>query len=113
MINYFVWRFNGDYEIGFFNRLYFYPTFAIVILDCTYLSNGEKQEFKDTILKQWFSSRKYRKSLEGKYIIFARGKLQGVYNIQNLPGFNPSSEFYVDFPCVDRFVINSEKFPWY
>lgn len=106
-------RFAGDSEIGFFNRLYFYPTFAIVILDTVGIPEEEKQKFKDTILARYFTDSEYRKSLEGQYVIFYENKLRGVYSRLNLPkGSGNFRRFLIgDYP-EEITYINTDKFPW-
>ena len=105
-------RFNGYAKIGFFNRLCWYPTFAIVILDSTKLSQEEKQEFKEVILSRYLNDRKYRSSIKYKYIVFANGKLQGIYYISDIPSFTNGCMFCTVYPCVGNFSINTKRFWW-
>lgn len=111
MFDYLIYRFGGHEKIGFINRLFWYPTFAIIILDSVKLSQQQKQEFKDVILKQYMSDRQYRNSLRNKYIIFSNGKLHGVYALDNLPPINLEG-FCTEYPYVDKFIINTERFFW-
>jgi len=112
MSDYLIYRFGGYEKIGFINRLFRYPTFAIVILDSEKLSQQEKEEFKKVILKRYMNDTEYRISLRDKCIIFSGGKLHGVYSFIDVPRFILLKGFYVEYPYVDKFVINTERFPW-
>lgn len=110
MFDYLIYRFGGYEKIGLINRLFCYPTFAIIILDSVKLSEREKQEFKDVILKRYMSDRQYRNSLKNKCIIFSNGKLHGVYTFNDIPTHISIFLFYTEYPYVDKFIINMERF---
>jgi len=111
-VRYMELRFSGNYKIGFFNRLFRYPLFAIIILDCEDYNEEEKEKFRQEVLYPYLISREYRKNFNEKLVVFVDGKFRGVFTRKDKHNGYYVIEYYKEFPCQFKTVYNSERF-WF